>query len=203
MTIRAILVFSSALLVTGPGCGKKDDAGGQKQETTPVAKSDPGAKTAKTAKTANTANTADEGGQMKPPEVAIGATRTEQFAGPMKKVAETDEYAVAIKLPETAKAGEATSARVVLHPKKGWKLNEEFPYSLVITAPAGVKVDKAKQAKKDAVVWEQKSAAEWAISFTPEAAGTKAFAADFDFAVCTDATCNPYSEKLAFNVDVK
>ncbi len=140
-----------------------------------------------------------EGEMIKPPTVAMGANRTEMLSD-AKEIAKTEQYTVSLKAPSSAAAGKASAAQVILTPAKGWKLNQEFPYSLKVTAPAGVTLAKDNQGKADAKEWDK--VAVWDIGFTSEA-GSKSFAGEFSFAVCTDATCNPYREKLAFSVDVK
>ena len=73
---------------------------------------------------------------------------------------------------------------------------------LMVTAPGGVDVTKAKQAGRDAAKLEETEAM-FDVPFTAKEAGDKAFAASFRFAVCTATTCDPHSEKLAWNVTAK
>ncbi len=46
-------------------------------------------------------------------------------------------------------------------------------------------------------------AAQFKVGFQAASAGDKAFAATFRFAMCTDATCDPKSADLAWNLAVK
>jgi hypothetical protein len=43
----------------------------------------------------------------------------------------------------------------------------------------------------------------WAIDFTASTAGDKAFTGKVKFAVCTETSCDPKKEELAFNVKVQ
>lgn len=143
-------------------------------------------------------------GDPSPPKVAIGANRTEHFEIPdgAKKVADTPEFTLAIAVPEKVASGEAQKATIDVVPKKGWHLNEEFPPRLKVTPPEGVEVTKPNQEKSDAVSYS-KQGARWAVGFTAGSAGHKAFTGTLKFAVCTDTTCNPRTQELAFAVDVQ
>ncbi len=182
----AAICFSSAGLL---GCAKEKSGS--------ASTSDPAASASAPAATASSKAKAPH--DVRAPTIALGANRTEMMAG-TKSLAKTDEYSVVLLPPSSATEGQATTAKVTLIPAKGWKLNQEFPYSLKIAAPEGVTLEKAKQGKSDATEWDKK--ATWDIAFTSNA-GSKSFKADFSFAVCTNATCNPHREKLAFVVNVK
>lgn len=90
---------------------------------------------------------------------------------------------------------------VSLKPTPGWKINMDFPTSLKIAAPAGVKIPKASMGKGDAAKFGEKAAA-FKVKFG-SSAGAQKFNAVFKFAMCTEATCDPKKETLAFVVDVK
>ena len=142
-----IILSVAALALVGCAKEKKD----------PASSADPTTKDG----TGSAATTGGDG-EVKPPKVAIGANRTETFAN-AKPIAETKEYAVSLALPDAVAAGKEAKAMVILTPAKGWKLNDEFPYSLKVATPDGVTVAKASQDKSDAVKWEKKGAAHWAI----------------------------------------
>ena len=65
-----------------------------------------------------------------------------------------------------------------------------------------MKIEKAMQSHRDATRFE-KGGIEFEVAFTAEGAGKKSFAGEIRFAVCTDTNCDPVSDKLAFDVDVK
>jgi hypothetical protein len=111
-------------------------------------------------------------------------------------------YTLTIDVPDGVKSGAKGVVNVTLVPRNGRKINQEFPTKLTVDAPAGVKVDKPKQKKGDATYFSEKKAS-FKVAFTSTAAGEKAFSGKFKFAVCTDATCDPKTEKLAFRVAVQ
>lgn len=111
-------------------------------------------------------------------------------------------YTLEIKVPAAAAAGKPAEVRVTLVPKNGRHLNHEFPTKLIIDPPAGVTVAKPTLKKADAETFNDDLAA-FKVSFTSTDAGEKAFSGKFKFAVCTDTTCDPMTEQLAFKVTVK
>jgi hypothetical protein len=128
------------------------------------------------------------------------AIRAEPQAG--GKGADDSSYALKVDAPSKLASGAAGTVRVSVLPKEGWKMNHEFPTKLKITAPAGVTVARAEQSIGDAERFED-AGATFAIEFTAQSAGEKAFQGKFRFAVCTDATCVPKSRELAWVVDVE
>lgn len=113
-----------------------------------------------------------------------------------------NSYNIKLDAPKKAAQGSETVVRVTVTPNEGWKMNEEFPTRLKVTPPEGVSVAKDSQVLADAEKFADKELT-FAIKFTPSSAGEKSFAADFRFAVCTDATCDPKREKLAWVVAVE
>jgi hypothetical protein len=112
-------------------------------------------------------------------------------------------YVVEVTVPEAAATeGRIGVARVTLKATSGFHVNKEFPLSLKVTAPEGISLAKTQLGADDAAKLEELEAA-WDVKFTASAAGDKAFAATFRFAVCTETTCDPKIEKLAWNVQVK
>ena len=134
---------------------------------------------------------------------AVGKSNTRIVAMGSNTVAETGEYKLVLAIPDGAKSGVQDSVKIKITPKKGWKLNKEFPNKLKVSPPAGVKVAKANQNQGDAVSFSEHGGAEWHVKFTPDSTGRKDFGGEFRFAVCTETTCVPKKEKLAFVVNVK
>jgi hypothetical protein len=135
--------------------------------------------------------------------VAVGSAGKEQvIATGAKTVADTDAYTVKLASPDKLRTGAKGSASLEITPKKGWHLNDEFPYKLSVTAPAGTTVAKPEQTKKDTVAFSHQSM-KWAIDFTASSAGDKAFTGKVKFAVCTETSCDPKKEELAFQVKVE
>lgn len=133
---------------------------------------------------------------------AIGANGEEKVM-PVggTKLAETPTYLVQATLPESTAKGTAAFVTINVTPKTGWKINQEFPTKLTVQAPSGVKLEKESQGIKEAETFSEKIAT-FKVAFNPETAGPKAFAANFSFAVCTDATCDPKEATLAWTVAV-
>jgi hypothetical protein len=135
--------------------------------------------------------------------VAVGSAGKEKvIATGSKTVADTDSYTVRLASPAKVTTGSKGSATLEIVPKKGWHLNDEFPYKLTMTAPSGAKVAKPEQGKKDTVAFSPDKM-KWAIDFEASAAGDKAFTGKVKFAVCTETSCDPKKEELAFNVKVE
>jgi hypothetical protein len=140
------------------------------------------------------------------PDVAPAGREAEPAGGSAmasKTLAETAEYVLAVNTPDDAAAGKAGKVRLTLTPKTGWHLNRDFPTRLSVEPPEGVKVAKPKLGKADAVKFSEKTGAEWAVDFTAATRGDKQFGGMFRFAVCTESTCDPKKENLAFVVNVK
>ena len=111
-------------------------------------------------------------------------------------------YLIAVEVPGQVSAGAEGQVSVTVQPKKGWKLNLEFPTKLVVVAPGGVTLSKTKLRKKDAAHFSEQKGS-FAVRFKAEAAGDKTFTAKFKFAVCTERTCDPKTEQLTWVVSVK
>jgi hypothetical protein len=118
-----------------------------------------------------------------------------------KTIADTPTYKLLLGAPPKVSKGADASVTLEVVPKPGWKLNKEFPTKLTIVPPAGVKVKKPEQTVADAVAFAEK-AAHWSVDFQADSAGGKDFTGTFKFAVCTDTSCDPKKEQLAFNVAV-
>lgn len=111
-------------------------------------------------------------------------------------------YGIKLDVPDGVAKGSEAVVRVVVTPKTGWKMNKEFPTKLQITAPAGVALAKGAQGIADAERFEDKGAT-FAVKFQADSPGQKSFQASFKFAVCTDATCDPKKQELAWVVNVQ
>lgn len=139
-------------------------------------------------------------------DLLAGAARVEADQAevvPMGKSVGGDEsYTLTIDAPDRLASGAEGTVRVSVVPKKGWKMSQEFPTKLDVQAPAGVTVTKAQQRVADAERFEDDGAT-WAIKVKASDAGTKAFQAKFRFAVCTETTCDPKKQDLAWTINVQ
>ena len=167
-----------------------------------------GAAAAAAAEPAEGAVMGDEVGETPPASpsrdmVAVSsAGKAKVIATGSKTVADTESYILKLATPAKVSTGAKGSATLEIVPKKGWHLNDEFPYKLTVTPPAGTKVAKPEQGKKDTVAFSRESM-KWAIDFEASSAGDKAFTGKVKFAVCTETSCDPKKEELAFNVKVE
>ncbi len=131
---------------------------------------------------------------------ANGKTKVLEIGGTV--LAETETYIVKADVPTDLESGSEAVVTINLLPKTGWKINQEFPTKLKVKAPEGVTVNAESQGADEAESFTEKQAL-FKVSCSPEGAGSKEFAADFRFAVCTDATCDPKKAELAWTLNVK
>jgi len=101
----------------------------------------------------------------------------------------------------SAKAGEKATAVVTVKAKGAYHVNLEYPHKLILTAPDGVTVEKAKLVASDAKV--SKEELQFSVVATSAAPGTKTIEAQLKGAVCTDSTCEPFVETVSIPVDAK
>jgi hypothetical protein len=131
---------------------------------------------------------------------ANGKTKVLEIGGTV--LAETDTYIVKADVPADLASGAEAVVTINLLPKTGWKINQEFPTKLKIKAPEGITLSADSQGAAEAESFTEKQAL-FKVKCSPEGAGAKEFAADFRFAVCTDATCDPKKAELAWTLNVK
>jgi hypothetical protein len=111
-------------------------------------------------------------------------------------------FSYKFEVPAAAKKGERTVVKLKLAPGAGYHMNKEFPTSLSLVAPAGVVLEKPKQAAKDATKFAE-TGAEFDVVLTSADAGSKVVSGDLKFAVCSATSCDPKREKVSFTVEVK
>jgi hypothetical protein len=108
-------------------------------------------------------------------------------------------FKLAVSAPAPGAAGAQSVARVTVTPGTGWKMNEEYPTKLTVQAPEGVTVVKAEQVLADAAAFDPHQLA-FDVKLTAAKAGTYPVTGTLKFAVCTDATCDPKKQTIAFDV---
>lgn len=105
---------------------------------------------------------------------------------------------------KSAKASKKAETTIHVTPKGGLHMNLDFPAKLTITAPDGVKVEKATVTKEDkALVKVDAKGGDFKVAFTADGPGKKSFTGVLKFAVCSDKDCMPQTENVSFDVDVK
>lgn len=100
------------------------------------------------------------------------------------------------------KAGELGRVVLTLTPKGIYHVNQDYPISISLKAPAEVSLPKASLEKSDAAEFGEK-VAKFDVPLTPSKAGEHTLLADVDFAVCTEETCVPDQRKLALKLAVE
>jgi hypothetical protein len=134
---------------------------------------------------------------------AVGAGgKAKVLATGTRTVADSAAYTVTLAVPSSVPTGGQGSVALEIVPKKGWHMNKEFPTKLTVVAPSGVSVARPEQSAKDAVAFDD-THGRWSIDFSATAAGDKAFTGKIKFAVCTESSCDPKKEELAWNVKVE
>ncbi len=207
--LRSALAVGAAALALGvltPACNKSAES--KKQTAAPAKTAQASAKIAKvpdlgvtkTLKGASNVAIAAPGTKPAPAKVGGAADKAQPAGNGLVK--DTSTHVVKVSPPTSVASGTEGVVKVTLSPKPGWKINMDFPTSLKITPPSGVTLAKSKLRKGDAAIF-RKDRAEFLIKFKAAAAGPKAFAAKFKFAMCTEETCDPKKEMLAWKVDVK
>ncbi len=141
-----------------------------------------------------------------PPIAAPGETipmpGTLVAAGDPKPAAKDPSYAVALEVPADVASAKEAVASVKVTPGAGYKMNHEYPTKLTLQPVDGVTAAKAVLLKADAAKFDDHQLA-FDVKLTPAKAGTYTVLGTLAFAVCTDATCDPKTEKIAINLTAK
>ncbi len=99
-------------------------------------------------------------------------------------------------------AGQLGTFSITLRPKGHYHVNQEYPITVALTAPAAVHLAKPSLERADAAEMGERLA-RFDVPFTPATAGTHRVVADVDFAVCTPETCMPDRRTIALAVVVQ
>lgn len=110
-------------------------------------------------------------------------------------------FSVKLEVPPAQK-GQRAVVRVKVVPGAGYHMNKEFPSALVLTAPAGVTIERPRQAAGDARRFEE-AGADFDVALTSAQAGKQVVVGDLKFAVCSSTSCDPKREKVSFTLEVK
>jgi hypothetical protein len=185
------LLFGAVLALTWSACTKDAESRSITEAATAAKAAEPGP--------AEGARAAEPSPDQAGAAAVIG---TPEAIPQGKTVGGDPSYTLTLDAPDRLASGAEGTVRVSVVPKQGWKMNKEFPTKLEVQAPAGVQVVKAEQRVADAERFDD-GGATFAIKFKAGEAGAKAFQAKFKFAVCTDATCDPKKQDLAWVVNVE
>lgn len=97
--------------------------------------------------------------------------------------------------------GKPAEARVVLHAKGGFKVNDQYPFKLTLVEQPGLELP-AKVVTRDAMTIEKKQGV-MKVAFTPKTAGDHALSGRFAFSVCTEERCLIEKRDLLLTVSAK
>lgn len=104
------------------------------------------------------------------------------------------------------KVGAAGAAEIKLEPATGYKIATDFPIKLQLEAPAGVKLEKTSwtaggraKAQGDAAALSEHGLS-FAVTATPEAAGSYEIKGVFQFGVCEKDSCHPRTQPITIQV---
>lgn len=123
---------------------------------------------------------------------ALAAADTQRWSG--------DGFVITAVSAEPV-AGAALDVRLELTPTRGYKVNDEYPTAVEVTAPADVAVAKAKLGRGDGDVHHERAV--FRLALTPKTAGAKRVGLKLKFALCTDATCEPRKQQVELLLSVK
>jgi hypothetical protein len=191
------LLFGAVLALTWSACTKDAESLATTEVAHAAKPADPGPAAADPG-----ANPAAEAQPSAGQAGAAAVVGTPEAVAQGKTVGSDPSYTLTLDAPERLASGAEGTVRVTVVPSKGWKMNKEFPTKLEVQAPAGVQVTKAEQRVPDAERFDE-GGATFAVKFKASEAGAKSFQAKFKFAVCTDATCDPKKQDLAWVVTVE
>lgn len=135
---------------------------------------------------------------------ASGATAPHNADGSIAGTQEIKNANYIIKVSQTScKAGAECTATVRLEALGAFHLNKEYPHKVTPAAVAGVLWTKEAFGRPSGdFTADGEKAGVVTMKFKAEKAGKIEVGGVFKFAVCSDATCNPTSENLKFNLDV-
>lgn len=113
-----------------------------------------------------------------------------------------DSFSLALDVPAEVKSGAEVVASVKITPGSGYKMNQEYPTKLTLQPTEGVAAAKGTLQKADAAKFDNHELA-FNVKLTPAQAGTYMVRGTVAFAVCTENTCDPKTEKIAINLIAK
>jgi hypothetical protein len=151
---------------------------------------------------------AQEAAPAEPPAAPPAAAAPEKPAeAPAAAAAISDKvddpsFELAVTPVGTYAAGKPGSVAVTLKPRGVYHVNQDYPMSVALKAPAGITLAKAELQKAEAAEFTEK-VARFDIPVTPTAAGSHKLEAHVKFAVCTPENCVPDERTLALALTVQ
>jgi hypothetical protein len=146
------------------------------------------------------------GGESKPAEPASAAPVAAPVAPaeptkPAGPVVEENIFRIAFEEAKPYTAGQPGELKVVIEPRGGYHINQDYPTRIDLKAPAAVKLAKPSLGKGDAAAFGEQNA-RFDVGFTADK-GSHDLSATVDFAVCTAETCVPEQRTIAIALNVQ
>jgi hypothetical protein len=132
---------------------------------------------------------------------AAPAAAAPQPTAPAGPTIEENIFRLAFEGAAPYTAGQPGGLKVVIEPRGGYHINQDYPVRVDLKAPAAVKLAKPSLGKGDAATFGEKNAA-FDVGFTADK-GSHDLSATVDFAVCTAETCVPEQRTIAIALNVQ
>lgn len=107
-------------------------------------------------------------------------------------------YAVKVTPPKAGKLGTPLTARVRVEPRRGYKVNLDYPAKLEVSGPMGAAPLRQTIGKADAASLTEEELVMDA-SFTLGRGGEHRFTGKLSFSVCTETVCEVKSEDVGWS----
>ncbi len=111
-------------------------------------------------------------------------------------------FHLATEQPAAVAAAAPATARLVVHPGPGLKMNLDFPTGLTLQPPAGVTLTKTAFAATEADAFDTKQLV-YSVPMSAAAAGEYKVPGTFKFAVCDEGACYPKKRAVELLLTVK
>ena len=111
-------------------------------------------------------------------------------------------FELATVQPAAVAPAAPATARLVVHPGPGMKMNVDFPTGLTLTPPAGVTLPKTSLVVADAERFDTKELT-FAVTMSAAAPGAYKVPGTFRFAVCDEGACYPKKRAVELTLTVQ
>ncbi len=119
-----------------------------------------------------------------------------------KLLSEDGSYALRLSNVSTLEVEKIEHVVLAVEPKSGFKMNKEFPTKLVLDCGDSVSLPKEEWRMADASEWDEKHGA-FSVALQSKKAGQHSCKGQFNFAVCTESTCDPKRTAFEFALQSK
>ena len=119
-----------------------------------------------------------------------------------KVLSEDSSYAFRLSNVTTLEVAKKEHIVLAVEPKSGYKMNNEFPTKLVLNCGSALSLPKGEWKIDDASEWDEKHGA-FSVALQSKKAGQHSCKGQFNFAVCTESTCDPKRAAFEFALQSK